>query len=70
MPKTKHLNVELPETTIVVFDAMWREYQDKVARVTKSGFADIVLNRALKSIDREMNPDVPAVTPERGESPF
>ena len=68
----KHLNVELPKTTIVVFDALWREYRSKVARVTKSGFADIVINRSLKSIDRELNPDVPIVLAEEetGELPY
>jgi hypothetical protein len=56
---TKHLNVELPETTMAVFNALWREYQSKMARVTKAGFADIVINRALKEINREMNPELP-----------
>jgi len=70
MPKMKHLNVELPETTIVIFDALWREYQSKMARVSKSGFADIVINRALKSIDREMNPELPVSQRELNEEAF
>ena len=70
MTKSKHLNVELPETTIAVFDAMWREYQNKVARVTKSGFADIVINKTLKFLDRQLNPEAPITEQEKGEIPW